>query len=83
MEDFLAVLGDMRNGDVLVDCSAKLTELLAAIEATGGKGKMTLGKLTIWYELVRANKVLDAEFQRACDAISEGSKTEVLMGGLL
>jgi len=42
MADFLEVIGEMRNGDVLVDCSARLTELVESIEATGGKGKMTL-----------------------------------------
>ncbi len=42
MTDFLSVIGDMRNGDVLVDCSKKLGELLDAINRTSGKGKFIL-----------------------------------------
>lgn len=59
------------DGSVPVEIAARL------------KFRLASGKLTIWYELIRAHKILDAEFQRACDLISEGAKTEVLMGGLI
>ncbi len=47
------------------------------------KFRLNSGKLTIWYELIRAKKLVDKEFEYACTKIGEESGTTILMGGLV
>lgn len=64
MADFLEVIGEMRNGDVLIDCSAKLSEMVQAIEQTGGKGRFTL-TLDLKPGRYEMGKVLDVEIEHS------------------
>jgi hypothetical protein len=42
MTDILAVLIQMRDGEVALECNRKFNELLDAVMATGGKGKISV-----------------------------------------
>lgn len=65
--DFIAVIAEMRNGQVAADISRKLNELMDAIRDTGGPGALTL-KLKVKPSTIDIHEgVKEVEITHSCE----------------
>ena len=66
MTDLLAVLLDMRSGQVAADCNAKFNEVLKAVIETGGKGKLTIDLMVEPSKMGMGGAVVEVETKHEC-----------------
>lgn len=64
--DILAVLLDMRNGQVAADVNTKFNEMLAAVIETGGKGKLTIDLHIAPSKMALGGAVVEVETHHEC-----------------
>jgi len=64
--DLLAILLDMRNGAVAVDCSKKFNEVLQGVLETGGKGKLTIELHIAPSKMGMGGAVVEVETHHEC-----------------
>ena len=68
MNDLLAVLLDMRNGDVARDCNEKFDEVVKAVLDTRGKGELTIKLFVSPSKVAIGGAVIEVETEHECKA---------------
>lgn len=64
--DFIGVLAEMKNGEVLTDLNAKFNELLEAVFSTSSKGSMTIKVLVKPTRLAMGGTVVEVAAEHEC-----------------
>jgi len=66
MTDLLAVMMDMRNGQVAADCNRKFNEMLKAVMDTGAKGELTIKLFVKPSKMGMGGAVIEVETAHEC-----------------
>ncbi len=77
--DVLAVMLDMRNGQVCNDINGKFNEVLNAVLETGGKGELTIKLMVRPSKTGKAGAVIEVETRHECKL----KKPELAVGASL
>lgn len=68
--DLLAILLDMRSGQVAADCNSKFNEVLQAVLETGGKGELVIKLFIKPSKMGMGGTVVEVETTHECKAKS-------------
>lgn len=66
MTDLVAILMEMRNGQVATDCNLKFNEVLKAVLDTGGKGELTIKLMLKPSKLGMGGAVIEVQASHEC-----------------
>ena len=73
MPDVLGVIAQVGRGSGLEEIAREFDAVMEAVRASGGK-------LSMWYDMLRVDEMLAAEFETARQAVAASAECEVLLG---